>query len=454
MLYTKQHTIKNPVYLEGRGIHFGEKVKICLQSAPEYHGIKFRRVDIQSKPIIEALLCNVMTSRRNTALRKYGIEIHTIEHILSALAGTQIDNILIDIDSIELPAMDGSAIDFVKAINKAGIEEQKAEREFITIKESLSYTDNETRLDAFCIEDYKLDVVVDYKRPALSNQHAQLNNIKEFSSAIAAARTFCFAHEIKNLIQKGLIKGGDLDNSLILFDGNSDKKEFLKILSSKKSATEKDLELYTKLRYDNEPAKHKLLDLMGDLLLLGKPLKAQIIARKPGHAHNISFAKKIKDSIERNRILEAPTTSSLLTTKEIQDMLPHDYPFRMIDKIVHIDEDSIIGIKNVTINEPCFQGHFPNNPIMPGVLELESMAQTGGILALIKQEDPTNYWTYLLRIENCRFRKTVVPGDTIVTKCNLLTTIRKGVAKMRCVAYVLESVACEADLSARIVKRK
>jgi len=462
-MYTKQHTIKAPVKVSGVGLHTGAQVNLTFVPAPINHGIIFKRVDLPDQPIVECDVDNVVDVSRGTSIEKNGARINTVEHALAALVGLQIDNILIELDGPEIPIMDGSSLPFIEAINAIGLEEQNALRNFFEVPHGIFFHDAEKNIElaALPLDDYRVTVMVDYNSPVLGSQHATLNSITQFEKEIASCRTFCFLHELEMLHKQNLIKGGDLNNAIVVVDRvvNDDELESLaKLFGKDKVEVKKEGILNNiELRYKNEPARHKLLDVVGDLALVGRPLKAQIMAARPGHASNVAFAKKIKRVMMDSR-QKAPhydvTQPSVLDVNQIYKILPHRYPFKLVDKIVHLDENMIIGVKNVTINEPFFEGHFPGNPVMPGVLQIEAMAQTGGIFVLQSVPDPENYWTYFLSIESAKFRRMVVPGDTLVFKCELTAPIKRGIAKMQGQAYVGGNLVCEASLTASIVKKK
>jgi UDP-3-O-[3-hydroxymyristoyl] N-acetylglucosamine deacetylase/3-hydroxyacyl-[acyl-carrier-protein] dehydratase len=462
-MYTKQHTIKAPVKVSGVGLHTGAQVNLTFVPAPINHGILFKRVDLPDQPTVECDVDNVVDVSRGTSIEKNGARINTVEHALAALVGLQIDNIVIELDGPEIPIMDGSSLPFIEAINAIGLEEQNALRNFFEVPHGIFYHDVEKNIElaALPLDDYRVTVMVDYNSPVLGSQHATLNSITQFEKEIASCRTFCFLHELEMLHKQNLIKGGDLNNAIVVVDRivNDDELESLaKLFGKEKVEVKKEGILNNiELRYKNEPARHKLLDVVGDLALVGRPLKAQIMAARPGHASNVAFAKKIKrvmmDSRQKAPHYDA-TQPSVLDVNQIYKILPHRYPFKLVDKIVHLDENMIIGVKNVTINEPFFEGHFPGNPVMPGVLQIEAMAQTGGIFVLQSVPDPENYWTYFLSIESAKFRRMVVPGDTLVFKCELTAPIKRGIAKMQGQAFVGGNLVCEASLTASIVKKK
>ena len=460
---TNQHTIKKSVTVSGIGLHTGVKSTMTFLPAKPNHGIKFCRIDIEGRPIVDADVDFVVDVSRGTTIEKGEARVNTVEHTLAALVGLEIDNVLIELDGPEPPIMDGSSIDFVNHLKEAGLEEQNVPRNFFEIDTSIHYTDADKNIEiaALPLDNYRLTVMVDYNSPVLGSQYAALNDISGFEKEIASCRTFCFLHELEMLYKNNLIQGGDFDNAIVIVDrvlSDEEMARLAKMFNKDKIEVKKEGTLNNvELRYKNEPARHKLLDLVGDLALVGRPLKAQILAARPGHAANVAFAKRIKKSIQKASGVQIPKydpkTPPVLDINQIAKVLPHRYPFLLIDKVIYLDETSVVGVKNVTMNEPFFQGHFPENPVMPGVLQVEAMAQTGGILVLNTVPDPNNYWSYFIGIDNCRFRQKVLPGDTIVFKCELVAPIRRGIAKMKGQAYVAGKLVCEATLSAGIVKK-
>ena len=460
---TKQHTLKSSITLSGVGLHTGKAVQLTFQPAPVNHGFKFQRTDLPGQPIVEADADLVVDVSRGTTLEKDGARINTVEHVLAALVGMEVDNVLIQIDAPELPIMDGSSLPFIEAIETVGLEEQNALRNFFEITESVIYReeDRDVEIAALPLNDYRLTVMVDYNSPVLGSQHASLTSMSLFAKEIASCRTFCFLHELEALYSQNLIRGGDLSNAIVVVDRVVEENEldYLAGLFKQPKITVADAGILNnvELRYKNEPARHKLLDLIGDLALAGRPLKGQILAARPGHAANVAFARKLKklmkEESKRQVPLYDPSKIPVLDVNQIYKMLPHAYPFRLIDRIFHLDANSVAGVKNVTINEPYFQGHFPGNPVMPGVLQIEAMAQTGGILVLNTVPDPENYWTYFLTIENCRFRRMVVPGDQVIFKCEMLGPVRRGIVKMQGQSFVNGNLVCEAVMSASIVRK-
>src|SRR6202012_3418238 len=453
----KQRTIKSPVSVSGTGLHTGEKVTMTFNPAPENHGYKFRRVDIEGKPVIDADCDNVTDTSRGTTISQNGASVSTIEHVLAALVGLEIDNVLIDMDGPETPIMDGSSIEFVDAIKDTGFVEQEADREYYHIPYNIHYSEADRKVEmvAMPLDDYRFTCMVDYNSQVLGSQHASISTISEFNKEIASSRTFCFLHELEMLLKHDLIKGGDLNNAIVVVDKNVDDAE-MKHLA--KIFNRPDIKVAPQgilnnieLRHQNEPARHKLLDMIGDLALVGVPLRGHIMAARPGHAANVAFAKKIKALIKKDKGKKRvkpydPNAKPVYDTTEIMALLPHRQPFLMIDKIMELSKTHVIGIKNVTINEDLFMGHFPGAPIFPGVLQIEGMVQTGDILVLKTVPDPENYLTLFLKIENARFKSKVVPGDTIVYYCDLTSPIRRGIAQMKGVGRVGDRVLVEAEL--------
>ena len=460
----KQCTIGNEVSLNGIGLHTGEVSNITFKSAKEDTGYWFTRIDLPDKPRIKADLDNVVSTSRGTTIEKDGTQVHTIEHALAAVYGLGIDNIEIEIDGPEVPILDGSSRFFVEALHKAGIVEQNADKDYFVLKENLAYEDEEKHTEMLAVpqDEFRLTVMVDYHSLILGTQHASMYHLGEFEKEISTCRTFVFLRELEYLAKHNLIKGGDLDNAIVLVDKllPQDKLDELADLLGKPHIQIKETGVLntTKLIFQNEPARHKLLDIVGDLSLVGKPIKAHILAARPGHKGNTEFARLIRDKINEEKRNKVPsfdlTAEPLYDIRAIQKILPHRYPMLLIDRILELSSTHVVGVKNVTLNEPFFQGHFPNEPVMPGVLIIEAMAQTGGVLALSTVDDPENYLTYFLKIDKAKFKRKVVPGDTLVFKMELMTEIRRGLCHMKAVAYVGDKIVAEGELMAQIIKDK
>ena len=463
MLNHKQHTITKAVTLSGVGLHTGVQTTMTFLPAKPNHGIKFKRIDLPGSPIIDADCDNVVDVSRGTTIEQSGARISTIEHTLAALVGLELDNVLIEVDGPEAPIMDGSSLPFVQVLKEAGAEEQNALRDFYEVQDSIFYreTSRNVEIAALPLDDYRVTVMIDYNSPVLGSQHASITNIRQFEKEIASCRTFCFLHELEMLYKNNLIRGGDLNNAIVIVDRVVEEYELehiAKMLNKPKVEVKKEGILNNiELRYNNEPARHKLLDIIGDLALAGRPLKAQILAARPGHAANVAFAKKLKkamaESDKKGIPRYNPSLPPVMDIKQISKFLPHRYPFLLIDKIIYLDRETVAGVKNVSMNEPFFQGHFPGNPVMPGVLIVETMAQIGGILVLNTVPDPENYLTLFLGINDVRFRKIVTPGDSLVMQCDLLAPIKRGIAKMYGRAYVGNTLVCEGTMTASIVRK-
>ncbi len=460
----KQHTIKQPVSVKGIGLHSGKEVTLTFQPAPINHGYKFQRIDLEDQPLINADVNRVISTNRGTTIQESGAQVSTVEHVLSALCGLQIDNILMQIDGPEVPILDGSATEFVKALQEAEPEEQDADREFFEVEKPISFRDEVTGTELLALPagHFEVTTMIDFNSPVLGQQYASLTDIEAYPEQIAPCRTFVFLHELEHLFNQNLIQGGDLDNAIVIVDREVDQEELdrlAKKLGKPSMKVDSEGILNTaKLHFKNEPARHKLLDVMGDISLLGKPIKGKIVATKPGHTANVEFTKILKKHYQEQRKLRGkprynPDKEPLFDVVRISEWLPHRYPFLLIDKIIELSESHVVGVKSVTFNEFYFQGHFPDNPVMPGVLQIEAMAQTGGILALSTVEDPGNWDTYFLKIETAKFKQKIVPGDTILFKMELLAPIRRGICQMQGTAYVGNKIVSEAELTAQIVKR-
>lgn len=458
-----QHTIQQEISISGAGIHTGQSVTITIKPAPGNSGITFQRIDLPGKPIIKADVDNVVETTRSTTLEQNGARVSTVEHLMASLVGMQIDNALVEIDGEEVPILDGSAQPFVEALEKAGIQQQPEIKIYYTIQHNITFTDEDKKVEMVALpyHEYRINTLIDFNSPVLGTQHAALKNIKDFNNNIAPCRTFCFFHELEWLISNNLIKGGDINNAIVVVDKEISKDQVERI---SKVFHKQDVQITSEgilnnleLRFPNEPARHKLLDVVGDLALVGFPFKAHIIANRPGHSSNVLFAKKIKEHIKKYRYRQDipaydPNKPPILDIQQIEQVLPHRYPFLMVDKVIELSEKVVVAVKNVTYNEPQFQGHFPNNSVMPGVLQVEALAQTGGFLA-IPRDTEDKYDTYFLKIENCKFKQKVVPGDTMILKMELLHPIRRGICEMKGTIFVGDKIVTEATLVAQIVKR-
>ena len=459
----KQHTIQNSIKISGTGLHTGVLVEMTLNPANPGFGYQFQRTDLPSQPVIKAD-CDLVTDiSRGTTLQVGDAKISTVEHILAALVGLGVDNCLIQVNGPEIPIIDGSSSPFIEIIEKAGVVEQDASKAWYSIDENIFHYDDAKRVEMVALPalDYQITTLIDFNSPVLGTQHAALRTIKEFKSEIAPCRTFCFLHELEALLKNDLIKGGDINNAIVVVDKPVSEKEMSRLAKVfKREKIEVKSEGYLnnlELRFPNEPARHKLLDVVGDLALIGYPIKARIIANRPGHSSNVEFAKKIKQYIKKNKHVKDvpiydPTATPVFSLEQIEKTLPHRHPFLFVDKIIELTDTVIVGIKNVSFNEWFFPGHFPGNPVMPGVLQIEALAQTGGILC-INAMPKGQYDTYFLKIDNCKFKQMVKPGDTMLLKMELTSPIRRGICEMRGTVYVGGKVVTEADLVAQVIKR-
>ncbi len=459
----KQHTLCQSISISGTGLHTGILVDMTLHPANPGFGIQFQRVDLPNQPVIKADCDLVTDTSRGTTLQVGDAKISTVEHILAALVGLGVDNLLIELNGPEIPIMDGSSTQFIEAIEKVGVLEQDAAKAWYSIDENIFHYDEDKRVEMVALPalDYQITTLIDFNSPVLGTQHAALKTIKDFKSEIAPCRTFCFLHELETLLEHDLIKGGDINNAIVVVDKPVTDEEMGRLAKVfKRDKIEVKSEGYLnnlELRFPNEPARHKLLDVVGDLALIGYPIKARIIANRPGHSSNVEFAKKIKQYIKKNKNIKDvpvydPSATPVYTLEQIEKTLPHRHPFLLVDKIIELTDTSIVGIKNVTFNEWFFPGHFPGNPVMPGVLQIEALAQTGGILC-INAMPKGKYDTYFLKINNCKFKQMVKPGDTMLLKLELMAPIRRGICEMRGTVYVNGKVATESELVAQVVKR-
>jgi UDP-3-O-[3-hydroxymyristoyl] N-acetylglucosamine deacetylase/3-hydroxyacyl-[acyl-carrier-protein] dehydratase len=458
-----QHTISEQISISGAGIHTGQSVTMVIKPAAANTGIFFKRVDLPGEPTVKADVDFVVETNRSTTLENNGARVSTVEHLLASLVGMGVDNVLIELDGEEVPILDGSAMPFVEAIEKAGVQQQDAQKIYYTIDHNITFSDEEKKVEMVALpyHEYRINTLIDFNSPVLGTQHASLRNMKDFNKAIAPCRTFSFFHELEWLLANNLIKGGDINNAIVVVDKEVSEEQVKRI---SKIFNKKDVEISSEgilnnleLRFPNEPARHKLLDVVGDLALVGFPFKAHIIANRPGHSSNVKFAKKIKDHIKKNKHKQGipfydPNKPPLLDVQEIEKTLPHRYPFLLVDKVLELSDTVVIAVKNVTYNEPFFQGHFPNNSVMPGVLQVEALAQAGGLLAIPRNTED-KYDTYFLKIDNCKFKQKVVPGDTLILKMELINPIRRGIVEMKGTIYVGDKIVTEAILVAQIVKR-
>lgn len=459
----KQKTLAASFSLKGKGLHTGLDIEITFNPAPENHGYKIKRTDLEGQPVIDALAENVVATQRGTVLKKNGVQVSTIEHAMAALYALEIDNCLIEVNAPEFPILDGSARYFVEEIQKVGSVEQNAPRDYYIVKHKIEVKDEESGASLIILPDdkFSVNVLISFDSPVLNNQFASMNDLSEFPSELAASRTFVFVREIEMLLNNNLIKGGDLDNAIVIYDQKLPQESLDKLADMMNVPHLNLKELgyinHEPLVFDNEPARHKLLDVIGDVALIGKPIRGRIIATRPGHKINNQFARMIRKDIKQNEVqapVYDPNREPVMDINRIRELLPHRYPFLLVDKIIEIGGNYIVGVKNITANEPFFLGHFPQEPVMPGVLQVEAMAQTGGLLVLNSVDEPERYSTYFMKIDGVKFRRKVVPGDTLIFRLELLAPIRRGISTMKGYVFVGDALVSEAEFMAQIVKNK
>lgn len=460
---SKQTTLKGSFSLEGKGLHTGKQIKITFNPAEPNTGYQIQRIDLEGQPIIPALAENITDTARGTVVEKDGARVSTIEHAMAALYAARVDNCLIQVNEAEFPILDGSSKYFTEEIKKVGIEEQDGNKEFYIVRKRIEYKNEETGSSIVILpdDDFSIDVHIGFDSPILSNQFASLSSLDKFEEEIADSRTFVFVREIEPLLNANLIKGGDLENAIVIYDKKTEQSNIdhlTDLLGMPKMQIDNLGYIQkTPLHHQNECARHKLLDVIGDLALIGQHIKGHVIATYPGHTTNAAFTKKIRKELrhlDTSVPIYDPNVEPVFDNSAIKKMLPHRYPMQLVDKIIYIDDKTVIGIKNLTANEEIFQGHFPNEPVMPGVLQVEAMAQTGGILVLNTVPDPENYSTYFMKIDNVKFRRKAVPGDTLIFKLMLLTPVRRGIATMKGYAFVGDKIVSEAEFTAQIAKNK
>lgn len=459
----KQITLSAPFSVKGKGLHTGMMIEAEFLPAPDNHGYKFQRTDLEGEPVIDAVAENVVHTERGTVIARGDVSVSTIEHAMAALYAAGIDNVLIRINGAEMPILDGSAREICEKIQAAGIVQQNENKDYYIVKQKLEVRDDATGASILVLPDdeFSIDVKIQFDSPVIPNQFASLDLIDNFGKEIASSRTFVFVREIEPLVKANLIKGGDLENAVVIYDQTMEQSQLDK-LADMMGVPHKEVEEFgyiqaTPLRWANEPARHKLMDVMGDLALIGRPLKGKVIATRPGHTINTTFAKKIRKDIKRQDVqapVYDPNKEPLMDNNRIRELLPHRYPFLLVDKIIERGDNYIVGVKNITANEPFFQGHFPQEPVMPGVLQIEAMAQTGGMLVLSTVDEPERYSTYFMKIDNVKFRNKVVPGDTLIFHVSFMTELRRGCAMMKGYAFVGEKVVSECEFMAQIIKNK
>lgn len=459
----KQTTLKESFTLVGKGLHTGVEIEAEFMPAPENHGYKIQRVDLEDQPVIDAVAENVKATTRGTVVGRGDVTVSTIEHGLAALYAAGIDNCLIRVNAPEFPILDGSASEYCRKIAEVGVVEQNADKEYYIVKQKIEVRDDTTGSSIVALPDgdFSIDTMVAFESPVLANQFASLDSLDKFGEEIASSRTFVFVREIEPLVKGNLIKGGDLDNAIVIYDSPLGQEELDRIADlmnvPHKNVTEFGYVNDTPLAYENEPARHKLLDVLGDLALIGRPIRGKIIATRPGHSINTTLAKRIRKEIKHQDMqapVYNPSVEPIMDINRIRELLPHRYPFLLVDKIIDKGDNYIVGVKNVTVNEPFFQGHFPQEPVMPGVLMVEAMAQTGGLLVLGSVDEPEKYSTYFMKIDNVKFRQKVVPGDTLIFHVSFMTELRRGCAMMKGYAFVGEKIVTECEFMAQVIKNK
>ena len=459
----KQNTLAASFSLQGKGLHSGLNIQVTFNPAPENHGYKIKRIDLPDQPVIDAVAENVVNTQRGTVIGKNNVQISTIEHALAALYAMGVDNCLMEVNAPEFPILDGSARYYVEEIQKVGLQEQNAAKDFYIVKHKVEVKDEETGASIMLLPDdhFCVNTLISFDSPVLNNQFATMNNVDEFPTEIAASRTFVFVREIEMLLQNNLIKGGDLDNAIVIYDQKVSQEALDKLADMMQLPHQNIQDLgyinHKPLVFDNEPARHKLLDVIGDMALIGKPIKGRVIATRPGHSINAKLARIIRKQIKLNDVqapVYDPNAEPIMDINRIRELLPHRYPFLLVDKIIELGKNYIVGVKNITSNEPFFQGHFPQEPVMPGVLQVEAMAQTGGLLVLNTVDEPERYSTYFMKIDGVKFRQKVVPGDTLILRLELLAPIRRGISTMKGYVFVGDKLVSEAEFMAQIIKNK
>ena len=459
----KQNTLAASFSLQGKGLHSGLNIEVSFNPAPENHGYKIKRVDLPEQPVIDAVAENVINTQRGTVIGRKDIQISTIEHAMAALYAMGVDNCLIEVNAPEFPILDGSARHYVEEIQKVGLQEQNAARDYYIVKHKVEVKDEETGASIMLLPDdhFCVNTLISFNSPVLNNQFATMNDVKDFPTEIAASRTFVFVRELEMLLQNNLIKGGDLDNAIVIYDQKVSQEALDKLADMMNVPHQNIQELgyinHEPLVFDNEPARHKLLDVIGDIALIGKPIKGRVIATRPGHSINNKLARIIRKQIKLNDVqapIYDPNAEPVMDINRIRELLPHRYPFLLVDKIIELGKNYIVGVKNITTNEPFFQGHFPQEPVMPGVLQVEAMAQTGGLLVLNTVDEPERYSTYFMKIDGVKFRQKVVPGNTLILRLELLAPIRRGISTMKGYVFVGDKLVSEAEFMAQIIKNK